>query len=45
MLETNALGGKKRRRSGECANWHTGSFTQDFAPTRQAETDLPARGQ
>jgi hypothetical protein len=38
VLETNGLGGEKRRRSGECANGHTGSFTQNFAPTRQAET-------
>jgi hypothetical protein len=38
VLETNALGGEQRSAWYDCANWRSGSFTQDCAPFRQAET-------
>jgi hypothetical protein len=38
VLETNSLGGEERSPWYECGNWRSGSFTQDYAPSRQAET-------
>jgi hypothetical protein len=38
VLETNRLGGEKRRSWYHCGKWCSGSFTQEFASSRRTET-------
>jgi len=39
VLGANSLGGMKRSPWYDCGNWRSGTFTQDCAPSRQAETE------
>ena len=38
VLGVNSLGGMKRSPWGDCGNWRSGSFTQDYDSSRRAET-------